>query len=56
MHLLQEEIKRKNILIERLLKDNEELKAEAHKYSNKVKDLEDWKRRMKMMIDGTSET
>lgn len=53
---LQDELKRKNAYIEQLLKEKAESQAEASKYASKVRELEDWKRRMKMMIDGTAES
>ncbi|TAQ88560.1 hypothetical protein B7494_g3085 [Chlorociboria aeruginascens] len=49
---LKEQARHKDLLIEQLRKDNTALKAEAEEYALKVKELEDWKQRMRMMIDG----
>jgi hypothetical protein len=54
MHILKEQMKQKDLIIEQLKRDNTELEAEAEKHAAKVKELEGWKQQMKMMINGTS--
>ena len=49
---LQEQIRQKDLLIDQLRQDNAQLKSVMEKHTTRVKELEDWKRRMKMMIDG----
>lgn len=55
IQFLKEQVKQKDLMIEKLHDDNIKWKAEAEKNEARVKELEDWKRRMKMMIDGTSD-
>jgi hypothetical protein len=55
VHVLKDQLKQKDMMIEKLLNDNAELKLEAEKNATRVKELEDWKQRMRMMIDGASD-
>ena len=52
---LKATIRKQDDMIKKACLDYEALKAENEKNAKKVKELEDWKRRMKMMIDGTSD-
>jgi hypothetical protein len=56
VQVLKDQVKHKDLIIEQLMNSNSELRDEANKNAAKVKELEDWKQRMKMMIDGTSDS
>ena len=56
VEVLKATIRRQDEMIKKTSTDFEALKVENEKNAKKVQELEDWKRRMKMMIDGTLDT
>jgi hypothetical protein len=53
VEVLKATIRRQDEMIKKTSTDFEALKVENEKNAKKVQELEDWKRRMKMIIDGT---
>lgn len=52
INTLKDELKLKQDMIDELTQKTEELLGDVRCKDAKIKDLEDWKMRMKMMIDG----
>jgi hypothetical protein len=52
---LKEQIRHKDLFIGQLRKDNFRWRAFSEQHSSRAKELEEWKRRMKMIIDGDPE-
>lgn len=52
VQILKDTIQRQEYKINKALEDYEALKAGSEKNAKRVEELEDWKRRMKMMVDG----
>lgn len=55
IQMLKETITKQDEMLIQVRKDYDALKSESEKNAKKLQELEDWKRKMKMMVDGTSE-
>jgi hypothetical protein len=56
VQVLKDTIQKQDYIIRKASEDYETLKVESEKNARRVEELETWKRRMKMMIDGTADT